>query len=293
MKVNSLDSNLGCTHILYGDVDRHFASWEGHLSLKTFSNGQAFYNVGGGNCVVNDDTFLLVNEHQPYTITIDAKPAVESFVIFFESEFVEEVERNLTGTTVDLLDNPKKPVTRKIEFIPRLYPRRYIEESLWRFRRHIRQLKDSDQIWLRESLHEIMTGILAARDQTFQEIEQLSAVRASTREEIYKRVYRARDFAAASFSQSLTLDEIAKVACLSPNHLLRSFKQIFRQTPHKYLTSLRLREAQKLLEQTDLSIITICQAVGFESHTSFSLLFRRHFGTSPDQYRRQKRSDVS
>lgn len=289
MKVNSLDSDLSCTHILYGNVRRHFANWEGHLSLKTFSHGQAFYNVGAGNYVVNDDSFLLVNECQPYTITIDAELRVESFIIFFKSGFAEEVERNLSASHEELLDNPEKPAPQKIDFVPRLYLRQFIETPLRELRKSVHQVKNEDQIWLIEKLHEIMMGILLVRHETFKEIEKLLAVRASTREELYKRIYRARDFAAASFSQQLTLDEIAKVACLSPNHLLRTFKQIFHKTPHQYLTSLRLNEAKKLLEQTDLSIITICQSVGFESHSSFSLLFRRHFGFSPEQYRHQKK----
>jgi transcriptional regulator GlxA family with amidase domain len=133
-----------------------------------------------------------------------------------------------------------------------------------------------------------MQGVLSAHRETFREIEQLPPVRAATRQELYQRIYRARDFMAATVHQPLTLDEIAKIACLSTNHFLRSFKQIFGQTPHQYLTALRLEKAQKLLKKTDLPIIQICQTVGFESHSSFSLLFRRHFGISPEKFRREK-----
>ena len=287
VKVNSLDSNLDCTHILHGVAQQHYAHWEGHLSLKTFSQGQAFYNVGAGNYVVNDDSFLMVNELQPYTITIDSETKIEPLIIFFESGMAEEIERSLTAKPVDLLDNPLKPATAKVNFIPRLYPRKFIENALWELRTQIKINKEN-QIWLKEKLHQIMQGILAARQESLQEIEQLSAIRASTREEIYKRVYRARDFMAASFGQPLTLDEIAKIACLSTNHFLRTFKEVFGQTPHQYLTALRLQEACKILKHSDLSIISICQTVGFESPSSFSLLFRRHLGASPEKYRLQK-----
>lgn len=269
-------------------AQQHFANWEGHLSLKTFSKGQAFYNVGAGNYAVNDDSFLMVNELQSYTITIDSETKIEPFIIFFESGMAEEIERSLMMKTIELLDNPTKISTQKVDFVPRLYPRKFIEKTLSEFRKSVKEKKD-DQIWLKEKLHEILQGILAARQETFKEIEQLSAIRATTREELYKRIYRARDFMAASFGQSLTLDEIARVACLSPNHFLRTFKQVFYQTPHQYLTDLRLQEACKLLNNTDLSIISICCLVGFESASSFSLLFRRHFGVSPEQYRLQKR----
>jgi transcriptional regulator GlxA family with amidase domain len=48
---------------------------------------------------------------------------------------------------------------------------------------------------------------------------------------------------------------MARAACLSPNHFLRSFKKAFHQTPHQYLTARRLERARALLRQTDLPVI--------------------------------------
>lgn len=288
VKVNSLDSRLDCTHILHGTAQQHYAHWAGHLSLKTFSKGQAFYNAGAGYYAVDDNSFLILNELQPYTITIDSEKPIEPFIVFFETNIAEEVYRSLTAQTVQLLDDPEKPFTERVNFVQKLYPRQPLESVLSEFRTSLPE-KKNDQIWLREKLHELMQGIIRAHQNTVKEIEQIPSLRASTREELYQRIYRARDFMAASYHQPITLDEISKVACLSTNHFLRSFKQIFGQTPHQYLTKLRLEEAQKLLRKNNLPIIQVCQSVGFESHSSFSLLFRRHFGVSPENYRRQKR----
>lgn len=287
VKVNSLDSQLNCTHILHGTAQRHFAHWEGHLSLKSFTHGQAFYNAGAGNYLVDDGSFLILNELQPYTITIDSEKPLEPFIIFFETDFAEEVYRSLIAKNAQLIDDPEKPLLERIDFVQKLYSRHLIEDILTELRNSIQQMKD-DQVWLREKLHAVMQRILQARTETFAEIEQISAVRAATREELYRRLYRARDFIVGSYKRSISLDEMAKVACLSPNHFIRTFKQIFHQTPHQYLTGWRLNKAQKLLKQTNLPVIQICQSVGFESHSSFSLLFRRYFGLSPEKYRRQK-----
>jgi len=70
---------------------------------------------------------------------------------------------------------------------------------------------------------------------------------------------------------------------------LRTFKQIFHLTPHQYLTQLRLEQARKLLTRSDLPVTDICFSVGFESPGSFSWLFRRRVGCSPEAFRRQKR----
>ncbi|MEP7220005.1 MAG: helix-turn-helix transcriptional regulator, partial [Bacteroidota bacterium] len=87
--------------------------------------------------------------------------------------------------------------------------------------------------------------------------------------------------------QRQALADMAKIACLSPHHFLRLFKHAFQETPHQYLTRKRLEWAQDLLTSTERSITDICVSIGFESLGSFSWLFRRRFGASPDLFRRR------
>lgn len=288
VRINQLDSVNTNSHIIFGASGEYFARWAGSLSLKTFNGGRAFYNTGLGHYAVDADHFLVLNEMQPYSITIDSDREVESFCIFFETGFAEDVYQSLITQAGKLLDDPQKAPNRRIDFVQRLYRRAALDRVLFDLKSAVEQ-KLADQFWFRERLHETMQLLLLERENTFKEITRLPASRASTREELYKRIYRARDFIASAYDQAITLEEIAKVACLSPNHLLRTFRSVFGRTPHQYLTDLRLKEAKKLLEKEDLKVIEICHSVGFESHSSFSLLFRRRFGTSPEEYRRRKR----
>ena len=93
----------------------------------------------------------------------------------------------------------------------------------------------------------------------------------------------------ALFAEPVTLREMAGAACMSPNHLLRTFRQAFGETPHQFLTTRRLEEARRLLADRELPVTEICLAVGFESLGSFSTLFRKRFGVSPSEYRRAKK----
>jgi transcriptional regulator GlxA family with amidase domain len=76
---------------------------------------------------------------------------------------------------------------------------------------------------------------------------------------------------------------------MAPHHFLRTFKLAFHQTPHQYLTHLRLERAQSLLRHTDTPVTDICMDVGFESLGSFSWLFRRECGQSPSAFRSSHR----
>jgi transcriptional regulator GlxA family with amidase domain len=143
--------------------------------------------------------------------------------------------------------------------------------------------------WLEEQLHDLLARLLRVHHAARAEAEGLPAARRSTREELYRRLHRARDYAAAFYAQPLSLDDLARAAALSPNHLLRTWRRAFGQTPHQYLTGLRLRQARRLLAATDLPVTEVCLAVGFESLGSFSSLFRRAYGLAPTHLRQLER----
>jgi AraC-like DNA-binding protein len=234
-----------------------------------------------------------LNHGQPYSITIDSASPMESFCIFFAGGFAEEMHRSLSTNTARLVDAPEASAAPSINFFEKTYPHDDIlSPALRQFRTALAQRKDEPG-WVDEQLHKIMQRLLRVHRQVYKEMEALDAVRAFTREELYRRLHRARDYAHAKFDQPITLEEMAQIACLSPNHFLRTFRQIFRQSPHQYLTALRLDRAKKLLAVTELSVTEVCYAVGFASLGSFSWLFRRHFGVSPEAYRQRKRQKAT
>ena len=58
-------------------------------------------------------------------------------------------------------------------------------------------------------------------------VESLSAARAATREELYRRVHYARDLLESCYEQPLVVDDLARAACLSPYHFQRTFREVF------------------------------------------------------------------
>jgi AraC family transcriptional regulator len=277
------------SHIMLGANHEYY--WKGAmpLSIKCFFDGTGFYNVGAGNYAVDENAYLILNHSQDYSITIEAKARVSSFIIFFETGFAEEVHRSLVSKPENLLDEPKASVYQPINFFQKTYPHDdLLSPALFQLRHVLAQRKD-DHVWIQERLHEVMQRLFQVHRRVLKDVEALPAARAATREEIYRRVYRAKDFIYASLSENITLEDMARAACLSPNHFLRSFKQVFGQSPHQYLTALRLEKARTLLTKTNRSVTDICMEVGFDSLGSFSWLFRRRLGLSPENYRKQKR----
>lgn len=102
---------------------------------------------------------------------------------------------------------------------------------------------------------------------------------------IYKRIVQAKMFIDANFTEAIDLENIADEAHFSKFHFIRLFKGVYGKTPHQYLISVRLDQAQQLLQQ-GMSVGQACTAVGFESITSFTGLFRRHTRVTPSEFRR-------
>ena len=75
-----------------------------------------------------------------------------------------------------------------------------------------------------------------------------------------------------------------------PHYLTRIFKERFGITPKQYLTDLKLKKACGLLCSTELPVAVVAESLGFEDALAFSRLFRREYGVSPSNYRKQSAS---
>ena len=103
--------------------------------------------------------------------------------------------------------------------------------------------------------------------------------------DIYQRVIAAKIYIDENLHEPLDLEQISRQAFFSRFHFHRLFTHIYRKTPHQYLTRARLDAAKALLEKEGLSITDVCNCVGFESLGSFSLLFKKGTGHTPQYYR--------
>lgn len=103
--------------------------------------------------------------------------------------------------------------------------------------------------------------------------------------DIYQRIVAAKVFIDENYHEAIDLDQISQQAFLSRFHFHRIFTQVYKKTPHQYLTQTRLEAAKILLAKEGISITDVCNSIGFESLSSFSNLFRKQSGYSPQYYR--------
>ncbi len=89
----------------------------------------------------------------------------------------------------------------------------------------------------------------------------------------------------ANFDAGLTVADLAGISGVSQAHFARAFKIAFGVPPHRYLLTRRIERAAALLRDTDLPVIEIALATGWNSLGTFGRIFRDITGASPSDIR--------
>lgn len=100
---------------------------------------------------------------------------------------------------------------------------------------------------------------------------------------LYRRIVQAKLFIDNNYADNIDLNNIADEAYFSKFHFIRLFKKIYGKTPHQYLIVVRIEKAMQLLRNNN-PVSGVCYAVGFESLSSFSGLFKRIVGVTPSVF---------
>jgi AraC family transcriptional regulator len=95
------------------------------------------------------------------------------------------------------------------------------------------------------------------------------------------------DLIESRLDADLTLQELAAEIGYSRSHFLRMFRATTGMTPHQYVLKRRLERARYLLEQIEFSIAEVAIMCGFSSQAHLTLAFRKEYGSTPTEYRRQ------
>ena len=108
-----------------------------------------------------------------------------------------------------------------------------------------------------------------------------------------KRIRRAVSWLHVHMLSPIDWRALAGQFGFSERSFNRHWKTYMKETPHQYLTSLRMAEAKRLLTETGLRVEEIAKRLGYSSLESFGFAFRKRFGMSPRSFRRQLNGEKS
>jgi AraC family transcriptional regulator len=105
-----------------------------------------------------------------------------------------------------------------------------------------------------------------------------------------RKLHTVIEYIMENLEGSPTLEQMAAVVHLSPNHFARQFKAATGLPPHQYVITRRVERAQHLLRADgELGLAEVALRVGFSDQSKFSFHFKRIAGVTPRQFRISER----
>lgn len=114
--------------------------------------------------------------------------------------------------------------------------------------------------------------------------------RSSERAVHHRKLAAVLDYIHSHPMEELGLEDLARMARLSPFHFTRLFKASTGLTPHQYVLRWRVEESKRLLRHSKLEIADIAQRLRFSDQSHFTALFRKLTGATPRRWRDDARS---
>ncbi|MBC5991524.1 helix-turn-helix domain-containing protein [Pontibacter cellulosilyticus] len=268
----------------------HRPDLKGPFSIFTNISGSSSVQVGSRRVTVSEDSFIITNKAQYYTLDIDSSTPIETFNLHLGQDVWEEYTYSCASTDLQQLDSPEySQYTTLAEFPNLLQTRNQSINAALAKLYSLSQNPNYTKLQLDEHLVLLFQALAGQKRELLQAASRIPQAKQSTRAELHKRISLATDFILSNPSEQCTLDELASMACMSKFHFLRTFTSIYRSTPHQFILGQRLQRSQRLLRKTNLSVGEVGTICGFPEIVSFSRAFTKYTGCSPAVFRQKSK----
>lgn len=254
-----------------------------NLTIRFVFSGNETCAIGRRELSIHSDSFIILNKGTQFTSNSDPRLAVNVFSVEFDDAFLDSFNANFLKRNKAFLPDTGDSSLR-------------LRETIYPFNGDIKinisQLKNyldkgaADSELINKYLQRCLFNCYRVyNEEIAQKEKKLNFLHQGTRLEILRRLNLGKEYLYANYDKNVSLESMANYACLSVNHLLRTFKLAYNQSPHQFLIQLRLQRAQLLLAKTEYPVYEIVNMVGFKCTSSFIRLFRSRYKTTPLKYR--------
>jgi len=257
-----------------------------NFTMRFVFSGHETYTIGSRQLSAHNDSFIILNKGTRFTSNIDPWPPLSVFSIEFDEEFLSDFSRKYLVKNKNLPDELNNPDPQVIRLRETIYPFKGAMRTVVNRLKELLESGTEDWPAINKCLDQCLLAYYKVyNEEIFQKAVKLNFLHYNTRIEIVRRLNLAREYLYANYNRNVNLDRLADHSCLSVNHLLRTFKLAYNQSPHQFLIQLRLQRAQLLLTKTEYPVYEIVNMVGFKCTSSFIRLFRTRYKTTPLKYR--------
>ncbi|PZD93228.1 AraC family transcriptional regulator [Paenibacillus sambharensis] len=235
-------------------------------------SGERRYFIRDRSYHIQPGDIVLVDKQAVHQTSDAGSPSHQRIVIYFYEAFLRQYYKNEADYLLSVFKR-ENPVCR----LP-AKARLQLDAVSERIMQELRARAPGQETAIRHAVVDLM--LLAARHDEQEE----AAPPLDT--PLYRKMTEIAQFINSHYTEPLTLTELAGHFHISPYYLSRMFKQAIGLTLNEYLNITRIKEAEQLLKDTDMSILDVSAAVGYNNFSHFGKMFKKLTKVSPRTYRR-------
>jgi len=237
--------------------------------LFLVTNGKAYHNINGKTEIIEEGTLVFI------------RPNDTHFYRRFDSENCEIINLAFPAYTITMLFNYfgegfNKEKLLKQKHSPHLKLSKFETEILIARFEGLNVLSRGKKARIKTEFRILIAEIFS---------KYFAKIKKEVNEEAPLWLLKLRDEMEKKENFIAGINKMNEKGGKSAEHLSRSFKKFFKETPTDFINRLRLNFAANLLANSDETIVEISLIAGFENLSHFYHLFKKHFDASPKEFR--------
>jgi AraC-like DNA-binding protein len=217
--------------------------------------------------------FVIIKPYETHITANYGKSGYDRFLISFRKSFIKNIAQSIEDFDIfRCFDDGFQVIT--LDFAKQSL----IESLLFSMLDEYGKKENGYEAFLKTALIQLLL-ILSRNPEATPE---------SSMKAIHKTVSAAVNYINEHYREDITLAQISKKYFVSQSHFSRTFKRVTGIPFVKYLNGVRIKAAQQLLREGNLSIGRVAEMVGYSGTTHFGRIFKDITGISPYEYKRTK-----
>ncbi|PRX28280.1 AraC-like DNA-binding protein [Orenia metallireducens] len=235
-------------------------------------NGERYYFIKDQRYHIKKGNIVIINKNILHKTIDTDNPNHERILIEFNEKLLESLDQNITDINLyKCFNNDNTVLSLDIE------EQLWLEEKLFKVLKEKKHKQKGYNTYIKILITEILIFL--------NRISLKYKKEATYSDPINTRILNIVTYINKHYNDNLTLEKISNKYHLSSSYLCKTFKEVTGFNFVEYKNHIRVKEAQRLLQQTNLNITDIASKVGYNNLTHFGRVFKSITGYSPMKYR--------
>ncbi len=258
------------------DFDRVPPHWHDEMELIYIKKGHGYVTVDFNQYKVSGSTIILILPGQLHSIDQFDELSMEyENIIFHPSMLLPRTEDSSSADFLRPFFNGKIPVPSIFTSISPNYDA--ISSCIDACDEICKTKPTGYELFIKGKLYEFfyILNNRCLEEKSPKTLKSLDKIKTVTK------------YVETHYMDKITIAEAASLVEFSESHFMRYFKETMGTSFIDYLKEYRLTMAARLLLASDASILSIAEEVGFDNLSYFNRAFKKEYGVTPSQYRKQ------